>query len=554
MASPISEIRQKRLYRTGDRVRFRFDGDLEFLGRFDGQVKIRGFRIETAEIEAAIGQHPHVKECVVISKSTGGQSSLWAFLVSRDDSIDLPDLRTHLRERLPSYMIPARFIVQGTLPLLSSGKIDRGVLQNWEDREEETPHPSFPSASPMENEIVRIWCEVLRCPSVGLRENFFDLGGHSLAAVAINARVARTFGVEVSLRWLFGEATIVALGREIDAARPALEMTAEEPPENDQGLTILFEQILQTAPLHAYADLSVRLSEEGKAEELMGAIQHRFGVKLSRRALLGKATIAQVAETIHAARSKSGFTRWASLLQRHQSEQIVVLHRANDQPGLFICPGGWTRESELVVFAAMLPYLPRDLPVHGLKHDFAVRSSRVASSVETVARHFIFQMLQIQPEGAFQMLVECVSLTVGLEIAHQLSVAGRIVDQLILLDPTKLSADKLERDAIYRKLPRKVHKYYRVLARSSLRPYAGNVHVICPEDTIAVLDRVRTWKIFREEKLTVTQVRGDHRSYIREHRADVARLIGQTLRKEARDDRPSNRNSILTRQAVIQGR
>ncbi|CRK57275.1 putative non-ribosomal peptide synthetase [Alloactinosynnema sp. L-07] len=197
-----------RLYRTGDLVRYRRDGVIEFLGRIDHQVKVRGFRIELGEIEAALSRHPAVQAAVVVARDVRpGDKQLVAYLVPRDVEPTVAELRAHLRELLPEYMIPALWVPLAELPLTASKKVDRKALPDpvRTDAERDYVAPRDPG----EEAVAGIWADVLGVERVGVHDNFFELGGHSLLATRVLARLRQTFAVDLALRTLF-EATTVA--------------------------------------------------------------------------------------------------------------------------------------------------------------------------------------------------------------------------------------------------------------------------------------------------------------------------------------------------------
>ncbi|HYH78192.1 MAG TPA: amino acid adenylation domain-containing protein, partial [Longimicrobium sp.] len=211
----------ERLYRTGDRVRGRGDGRIEFLGRADAQVKIRGFRVEPGEVEAALLAHPGVREAVVaVHEDAPGDRRLVAYAVA-DDVVDdaggAPDaaaLKAYLAARLPDHLVPSSVVLLPAFPLTPNGKVDRAALPapGAEAAEQVAPR------TPTEEIVAGIWADLLHLPAVGVEDDFFVLGGHSLLATQVAARVREAFGVEVALRALFDAPTVAALAASVDAA------------------------------------------------------------------------------------------------------------------------------------------------------------------------------------------------------------------------------------------------------------------------------------------------------------------------------------------------
>jgi amino acid adenylation domain-containing protein len=216
---PFSEKPGGRLYRTGDLVRYRSTGNLEFLGRVDHQVKIRGFRIELGEIEAVLLAHAQVRECVVLAREDRpGEKRLVAHVVAAEETLSPVELRAHLKERLPDYMLPASFIFLDKLPLTPNGKLDRQAL----------PVPGIagapvvdyePPCSATEELLAYSFADLLQLERVSRHESFFDLGGHSLLATQLVSRLRASLEVEVPLRLIFEEPTVAALATHIEQLR-----------------------------------------------------------------------------------------------------------------------------------------------------------------------------------------------------------------------------------------------------------------------------------------------------------------------------------------------
>ncbi|HET7231442.1 MAG TPA: amino acid adenylation domain-containing protein, partial [Longimicrobium sp.] len=212
---PFSAQGGARLYRTGDRARWRADGTIEYLGRLDFQVKVRGFRIELGEVEAVLRRHESVAECVVVAREdVPGDPRLVAYVAG---GAGADELREHVRGSLPDYMVPSAFVVLEALPLTPNGKLDRKAL----------PAPDLASAeekyvaprTPVEEVLAGIWAEVLRLERVGVEESFFELGGHSLLATRVVSRVSAVFGVELPLRALFEGPTVAELAKAVEHER-----------------------------------------------------------------------------------------------------------------------------------------------------------------------------------------------------------------------------------------------------------------------------------------------------------------------------------------------
>jgi thioesterase domain-containing protein/acyl carrier protein len=223
----IQSSKFNRLYKTGDLARYLPDGNIEYVGRIDHQVKIRGFRIELGEIENALSKHPEVREAVVIARSEkSGDKQLVAYVVpnvggGHGGTAPTPStLRSFLKQKLPDYMVPAAIVVLESFPLTPNGKLDRRAL----------PAPdtsSFVAASfvaprdEIEGQLAQIWSEILNIHPVGVKDNFFDLGGHSISAVQLMGKIKQQFGKTLPLTALFPSATIEELAERLQTETDA---------------------------------------------------------------------------------------------------------------------------------------------------------------------------------------------------------------------------------------------------------------------------------------------------------------------------------------------
>jgi acyl carrier protein len=252
LRDPFTPRRGARLYRTGDLARWRADGNLEFVGRFDHQVKIRGHRIELEEIEHVLVEHPDVQAAVVLARDDlVGEVPLVAHIVAgsrREPKVN--ELCDFLKTRLPEYMIPAGFLFLDRLPLTAHGKVDRPVLAALRQRLKRAGSKFVAPRNTTEKVLARIWSDLLAAEDIGIFDNFFDLGGHSLVAGRALARIRNAFGISLPLRALFETPTIAALARQINEARetqskdPALEITPREG-DGPQPVSIVQQQMLR---------------------------------------------------------------------------------------------------------------------------------------------------------------------------------------------------------------------------------------------------------------------------------------------------------------------
>ncbi len=209
---PFSDEAGARLYRTGDRVRWLADGNLEFLGRLDEQVKVRGYRIEPGEIEAALLTHPGVREAVVVVREDApGDRRLVAYVISGGEPAASGELRAHLAARLPEYMVPGVFVALDALPLTPNGKVDHRALPAPAAR----PGPGegyLAPRGPVEEALAEVWKDVLRVERVGADDNFFELGGDSILSIQVVSR-ARRAGIYFTPRQIFESPTVAGLAR-----------------------------------------------------------------------------------------------------------------------------------------------------------------------------------------------------------------------------------------------------------------------------------------------------------------------------------------------------
>lgn len=227
----FSDNQEMRLYKTGDLVRYLPSGNLQFLGRTDNQMKIRGFRVELGEIEVVLGQHPCVREVVVIGREDiPGDKRLVAYVVPvQEQTLTVNELRYYLKQKLPEYMIPSAFILLNDLPLMPNKKIDRQGLPAPDLTRPDLEEPFVAPSTFVEELIAGIWAEVLQLQSIGIHDDFFELGGHSLLATQVISRIREAFSIEIHTSVLFKSPTVADLALAVIQKRDKREDNCSDP-------------------------------------------------------------------------------------------------------------------------------------------------------------------------------------------------------------------------------------------------------------------------------------------------------------------------------------
>ena len=283
-----------RLYKTGDLARYLPDGNLEFLGRVDHQVKIRGYRIELREIETALERHPAIRQAVVLAREDApGDTRLVAYVVAGQEPVPTSsDLRRFLTPILPASMLPSAYVCLDALPLMPNGKIERRALLALDQARPTLAEASVSPRTPLEEVVAGIWISVLKVEHVGMYDNFFDVGGHSLLAMQVIARLRDALHVEVPVRALFDTPTVAELTQHIEALRQAEPAAPPLPigPRPQQGMAPLsvvqaqvwvFDQILSGLPLFNISH-AIRLT--GSLD--VGALEQSYDEIVRRHAVL----------------------------------------------------------------------------------------------------------------------------------------------------------------------------------------------------------------------------------------------------------------------------
>ncbi len=230
--------RRDLIYKTGDLGRWLPDGNIEFLGRIDHQVKIRGFRVELGEIETFLGQHPNVREnVVVVQQEEAGNVQLVAYVVAKTEPVpSISELRSFLKEKLPDHMLPSTFMMLESLPLAPSGKVDRKALPKPDNLRPELETTYVMPRNEVERLIVDIWQKTLNVEKVGIQDNFFDLGGHSLSVLQVYSKLRELLKADLAIADLFKYPTISSLSHYFSQKDDSDEVFASESHQINENL------------------------------------------------------------------------------------------------------------------------------------------------------------------------------------------------------------------------------------------------------------------------------------------------------------------------------
>ena len=203
------------MYRTGDLARWLPDGNIEYLGRIDEQVKIRGFRIELGEIESVLRKLRGIKDAVAVVKEKNGDKSICAYLVS-DEEVDIDEIKNSLRKELPEYMVPAYIMQIESIPVTKNGKLDKRALP---EPEAISGQEYIAPRNKTEQAIAGIFEEILGVSPVGIEDNFFEMGGHSLRAIRVVNQIEEKIGIRLPIKTIFTDPTVKLIAKEIEGRK-----------------------------------------------------------------------------------------------------------------------------------------------------------------------------------------------------------------------------------------------------------------------------------------------------------------------------------------------
>ncbi len=339
LPNPFSDDPQSRMYKTGDLVRWWANGQMECLGRIDHQVKIRGFRIELGEIEAVLLKHDHIREAYVMDRDDkGGEKYLAAYLTLTDGAALTPqEARDHVREYLPEYMVPPFVTILDAMPLNPNGKIERKALPAPEMGVATEIGQYVPPRTPLEETLCGIWATVLNVNQVGIEDNFFEMGGHSLLASQIVARVRGALAVEVPLARFLVEPTVAALARLIDGLHseaspkvPAIvhQRFSEPPPLSLSQQRLWF--IDQMMPDSAAYSIPFTFEVKGRIDvarlrQALALVVQRHESLRTSVGLRGGLAVQMIADQVEVALERMDLTHFPAESRRAEALRLAVV-------------------------------------------------------------------------------------------------------------------------------------------------------------------------------------------------------------------------------------
>jgi amino acid adenylation domain-containing protein/FkbH-like protein len=420
---PFSDQPGAKLYRSGDLARLLPDGSVEFSGRIDHQVKIRGFRVEPGEIESQLGRHPGVRQAKVVVKGAGaGDKVLVAYAGAVPGAAPTPEaLSDFLRGKLPAYMIPSAIVVLDELPLNPSGKVDTKALPNPaetaptrdDDASRERRDPT-----PTEAELLGLWRELLGASVVGLDDDFFALGGHSLLGMRLFARIQKSLGVSLPLAVLFKAPTVRLLASTIDQrlapVAPPQEPELPESPEvpKEAAVAAVAAENDETPEPSALSQSGIKDAHGNSPKPVPDSAAPRGGFHLASSAFAAAAPLA---------------------------ETTVAIQPKGDLPPLFAVHGG---DGGVLFYGQLAERLGEGRPFYAFEAPALTATSPIPEeTVEETAAHYLVELRKVQQAGPYHLCGYSFGGVVAYEMARQLSLAGEEVEFLGLVDTENPSVE-----------------------------------------------------------------------------------------------------------------
>lgn len=359
--NPFSADPGSRMYRTGDLARYLPDSNLEYMGRLDNQVKVRGFRIELEEIETVLSRHASVQSVVVMAREiTPGDKRLVAYVVPSGQSFSASALKEEIRQSLPAYMVPSIFVEMNALPLSPNGKIDRRRLPAPEPTVAERSEVLRPRDE-LESTLVRIWEKALAIPAIGIRDDFFDLGGHSLIAARVLAEVGDVIGRDLPLSALFRGATVESLAQFIRHGENTGDSLVMEIQHGDDSRLPFFAIVPPGEESLGYAMLARHMGPAQTVYKIQGHTPVLDGSRPHTKEELQNLTEEYVAG-MRSVQPHGPYSVGGLCDGTHIAEQIVLrLEAEGDEVGLFAIFDTWVMQHSQIRWLWKVDYYWRRL-------------------------------------------------------------------------------------------------------------------------------------------------------------------------------------------------
>ncbi len=407
LPDPFSSVANARMYRTGDRGSRRADGQIFFHGRNDRQVKIRGQRIELDEISNQLGQHPAVQFAIVTVADADAESKeLAGYVLFKDPNqpARLSELQEHLLKHLPNYMVPTSFFQLKELPVSSNGKIDLSLLSKATKEPLTSNIPAQYVGSQLHSKLLTIVRELLKNPKIGLKDNFFLAGGHSLLGMQLIMRLRESYKVDLSARELFDSPTVEQL-----SDRVGRKLTQTQ-------LAIIWKEVLNVGQCGTDANFVALGGDDRLLDEVQMRIASQFGRYFTRGELAANQTLASQTALVYGVVNSEALLPPGAFMvnSERKSSNIFWLHYPN--PRLAEAMG------------TERPFLCLTLT----EQDFEALGN--TPTLQEIARCFVPKILASQPMGPYILGGFCLGGIVSYEVACQLQSAGYDVSLLALLD------------------------------------------------------------------------------------------------------------------------
>jgi amino acid adenylation domain-containing protein len=380
--NPFTNIPEDRLYKTGDLGLYLANGNIEFLGRSDYQVKIRGFRIELAEIEALLSKHPSIQENVVIAREDEpGNKRLVAYIVTYPEQApSTSEMRQFLQKQLPDYMVPSAFVTLEAIPLTPNGKIDRLALPVADLSDRIAENTIINPRNEIEKQLTLIWEQVLGLKPIGVKDNFFDLGGHSILALRLLSEIEKTFNTKLPVAALFQLTTVEQMANFFQQEDRSAGGSTQELILDSATIQLLNK----SSPY--YSGLT---AEEYR--KLLVVVAGRKGKRPTENSLM------------------------------------VAINEQGVKPPLFVCANAYVEVLPLV------KHLGKEQPFYLLESGLAI-TGNVEDKIKAIASHHVNDILAVQPEPPYLLGGYSFGALVAYEIAQQLLANGKPVSLVFFLD------------------------------------------------------------------------------------------------------------------------